>query len=157
MRPAAALLAGLLLAACAPAAAKADGAAAIGEAHPATGSEGQPILVNEGGILRPIANGGRVALRSGGWARLTFSPFPLAQKSDLDVALEDAAGRLMSADVVVEYEMLDMDHGHVTEHAVLHQGRYRAPLSFSMYGAWKFAIRVTRGSNVETLAIVVGP
>lgn len=151
MRPLAGMLLVLTLAACTPAAA---GIAAVptpqGE-EPAA----ETILVSEGGMLRPLENGGRVAI-SDGWATVRFSPPPL-QRSDLvlDVAVLDAKGRPVQATVAVTYEMLQMDHGRSTERAVPHDGLFRMAVRIPMPGAWRFTIHIDRDGVASDLIVVV--
>jgi hypothetical protein len=46
------------------------------------------VFVNEGGMVRPLVNGGRVALEGSGWATLRFAPFPPSPRTELDIARE---------------------------------------------------------------------
>lgn len=136
-----------LVTACAPAAAT---TASTGAA------EEQPtILASDGGLLRPITNGGRVAIPDG-WATVTFSPLPLAREQlDLDIAVLDAAGRPVDAAVQVTYEMLDMSHGVFTQRATLHQGRHRMPVNIAMPGRWRFTVTIDHGGRATTVVLVV--
>lgn len=151
MRPAALLLAGALLGACGAAATATvpDPESTAAEAIETT------ILVLDGGMLRPVENGGRVAIRDG-WATVTLSPPPL-QRTDfaLDVAVLDASGRAVDAAVEVTYEMVQMDHGVFTERATIHAGRYRVPVHIPMPGTRRFTVRIDRGGVVTSLIVVV--
>jgi len=151
VRPVALILAGALLGAC-------------GAATAATAPSPMPaaveviettILVSDGGILRPIENGGRVAIPDG-WATVTLSPPPL-QRTDfaLDVEVLDASGRALDAAVDVTYEMVQMDHGVFTERATSHAGRYRVPVHIPMPGMWRFTVSIDRGGVVTSLIVVV--
>jgi hypothetical protein len=135
-----------LVTACAPATATSAGAIRA--------EEEPTFLVSDGGVLRPIKNGGRVAIPDG-WATVTFSPLPL-QRSDLnlDVGLADAAGRPIDAAVEVTYEMLDMSHGVYAARATAHQGRYRMPVQVVMPGRWRFTLTIDRGGRPTTVVIV---
>ena len=112
------------------------------------------ILASEGGVLRPIANGGRVALRSG-WATVRLSPTRVDQDGQLEVSVFDADGRPATAEVSVDYVSMDMDHGHTMEHGVFHEDCYRMPLSFVMPGSWRLVIHVARGGTDETVTLVL--
>jgi len=111
------------------------------------------ILASEGGVLRPIANGGRVALR-GGWATVTLAP-AAGGEADLDIALFDSAGRTVTGDVRASYESMDMDHGSTVEPGVLHGDCYRVRLSFIMPGAWRVVVHVAHDGVEESLTLVL--
>ncbi len=149
MRIAALILVGALLGACTEAVAHPQPPSAAGGT-----SAGATILVSEGGVMRPIQNGGRVALRSG-WATLRFSPLPLDFESSLDVALFDSSGASVTGDVSAQYESIDMDHGRTTSTGSPHEGGYRMPLAFEMPGAWRVVVRIARGGTEETITIVL--
>ena len=136
-----------LVTACAPAAATSAGAIRA--------EEEPTLLVSDGGVLRPIRNGGRVAIPDG-WAAVTFSPLPL-QRSDLylDVGLADPAGRRIDAAVELTYEMIEMSHGVYEARATAHQGRYRMPVQVAMPGRWRFTLTIDRGGRPTTLVIIV--
>ena len=142
-------MAAVLAGACAPAAAGSGAAEGIPD-------EEQPtILVSDGGVLRPMANGGRVAI-PGGWATVTLSPLPLEREAlDLDVAVTDVDGRPVSADLRVAYEMVGMDHGSGAERALAHAGAYRMPLHLAMPGSWRLTVLIDRGGDVTTLVVVL--
>lgn len=143
----AAALALALVTACAP-------TAVTNARMPAAGEE-PTILATDGGLLRPIRNGGRVAIPDG-WATLTFSPLPLQRDQlDLDVGVLDAAGRPADAAVQVTYESLDMDHGVFTQRATAHERRYRVPVQIVMPGRWRFTVSIERGGQATRLVIVV--
>jgi len=112
------------------------------------------ILTSDGGVLRPIPNGGRVALRSG-WAAVRLAPGKLEDRGRLEVTVFDADGRQASADVSVDYASMDMDHGHTLEHGVVHEGCYRMPLTFVMPGSWRLVVRIARGGADETFTLVL--
>lgn len=146
----AALLAALLVGACAarvPAAVAEPAAPADAEAT---------VFVSEGGMLRPLANGGRVALRDG-WAEVRFTPYPLGPRSDLDVRIIDGrSGRAADADVTVLYEMLGMEHGMVVQRATPRSdGHHTAPLNVAMPGQWRFMLRIARSGEVESVVLVL--
>lgn len=141
------LVLSLVASACAPAAAPAPVSAA------ASGKD-VTILASDGGVMRPIANGGRVPLRSG-WATVTLSPVPLQDTGQLKVSVFDADGRLAEADVSVDYVSMDMDHGHTVERGVLHENCYQMPLSFAMPGSWRLQIHVVHGAADETVTLVL--
>lgn len=151
MRPVALILAGALLGACGAAATVAppDPEPAAVEVIETT------ILVSDGGMLRPIDNGGRVAIPDG-WATVTLSPPPL-QRTDfaLDIDVLDASGRALEAAVEVRYEMVQMDHGVITERATSHAGRHRVPVHIPMPGMWRFTVSIDRGGVVTSLIVVV--
>ena len=148
MRLAAAILGALLVTSCSSAATTAPAPATTGTAKETT------ILAKDGGVLRPIANGGRLALRSG-WATVRLSPTPLETDGQLEVSVFDTDGRPATADVSVDYVSMDMDHGHTMERGVLHEGCYRMPLAFVMPGSWRLVIHVARGGTEETLTVVL--
>lgn len=147
MRLAAAILTASILTAC--------GSAAATTPTPASGAGATEaaILASDGDVLRPIANGGRVALREG-WATIRFSSLA-SERADLDVALFDVSGRSVRGDVRVSYASLDMDHGSTTTVAAEHEGAYRVPLEFVMPGRWRLVVRITRGDVQETLTILL--
>lgn len=118
-------------------------AAAVSSGPPPGDAGATVILANDGGVLRPIANGGRVTLRTGS-ASVRFVPYPVKLDGDLDVALFDANGRPVAGDVKVYYESIDMDHDRITARGVRHGDAYRVPFSFLMPGAWRLVITVGR-------------
>lgn len=142
-------LAAIIAGACAPVAAQSASA-------PDPAGEEQPtILISDGGVLRPVVNGGRIAIE-GGWATVTLSPLPLERESlDLDVVLTGVDGQPVSADVEVAYDMVGMDHGSGRERAVAHAGGYRMPLHLAMPGSWRLKVRIDRGGEVTTLVVVL--
>ncbi|MBM4434231.1 MAG: hypothetical protein FJ028_03825 [Chloroflexi bacterium] len=150
MRRALRLVAALLIS-CGGASATSAGAPRVA----AVSAERPTILLNEGGVFRPIDNGGRVAI-PGGWATVEFSPLPLT-RSDvyLDVAVLDPAGKPVGATVSVSYEMVLMDHGTYSRQASMHGGRHRMPISIVMPGKWQFAIAIDRNGTVTRFLVVV--
>ncbi len=147
MRLVAGILAALLVAGCSP-------AAATPTAAGAAAARATTILASEGGVMRPIANGDRVALRTG-WATVRLSPVSIDADAQLEVSVFDPDGRPATADVSVDYVSMDMDHGHTVEHGVLHENCYRMPLSFAMPGSWRLAIHVVRGGAEEIVTLVL--
>ena len=152
MRPAiVALVAALFATGCtAAAAAPAPAPAAVSAALPDA-----PLLASEGGVLRPIDNGGRVAMK-GGYAEVRFTPSPQSMDPQLQVSLFDPAGQPRTADVSVEWESLDMDHGTDSATGSLREGCYRMRLSFAMPGSWRLKVHVT-GSGAEEIVTLVLP
>ncbi|HZP94964.1 MAG TPA: hypothetical protein VFC31_01320 [Candidatus Limnocylindria bacterium] len=144
-----ALLAAVIASACTTTAVSAPASAPA-----AGGGKDITILAGDGAVMRPIANGGRVPLRSG-WATITLSPVPLAETGQLRVSVFDAEGRQTEADVFVDYASIDMDHGHTVEHGVLRENCYQMPLSFAMPGSWRLMIHVVRGATDETVTVVL--
>lgn len=134
-------LALVLLSCAAPVAAQQEGAADVSAT----------IFVSEGGMVRPLTNGARVPLEGGGWATVSFSPFPPREDADLEVAL-DGVG---AAEVTVICEMVGMDHGSTKRAAVALGHRFRAPLSFPMPGAYRVVIEVGGTAARSTLVLVV--
>ena len=147
MRLAAAMLAASFVGAC--------GSAAATTAAPPAGAAvtKASILVSDGGILRPIQNGGRVPLR-GGWATVRFSSLN-ADHIDLDVSIFDTGGRSVAAAVRLEYESTDMDHGVMGSKAVGREGGYRIPIDIPMPGAFRMTLHVTRGAAEDTVTLVL--
>jgi ABC-type transport system substrate-binding protein len=113
-----------------------------------------PLLANEGGVLRPIDNGGRVAMHDG-YATVRLSPSPQSMDPLLQVWVFDSAGQAQEADVTVDYDSLDMDHGVSTAHGTLHEGCYRMGLSFGMAGSWRLVIHVTRAGAEEKMVLML--
>jgi hypothetical protein len=112
------------------------------------------LLVSEGGMLRPIDNGGRVGLKSG-WATVKLWPSPQDMDPNLEVAVFDAAGNVVSADVWVVYEMMDMDHGIDESRATFREGLHRMHLSFGMQGSWKLVVHIARAGLEESVVLVL--
>lgn len=136
--------AALLLGACA-----APGAST--ETSPAGGAR-STIFVSEGGMVRPLENGARVALASGGAAAVSFSPFPPGREAALEVVLEGT-----DAEVSVSTSMVGMDHGAAVSRAAREGGRHRAALSFPMPSTYRIAIEVARpGAHDSVVLIVAG-
>lgn len=113
-------------------------------------------FVSEGGLLRPLANGDRVALANG-WAELSFSPYPPSARSDLDVLVVGAASEKPArADVSVAYEMLGMEHGTVIQRATAGaNGHHVLPLNLAMPGTWRFQIKVVLDGTPSTVMLIV--
>lgn len=141
----------LVLAACAP---------AVSDAAPAgvgAVDAGEPqVFVLDGGLLAPLANGGRVALANG-WAELSFSPYPPRTRSDLDVRVFDgASGQPVRADVTLTYEMIAMEHGIVLQRAIARDGgHHRFPLNVAMPGAWRFLVKVVHQGTSSTVLLLI--
>jgi hypothetical protein len=117
-------------------------------------NEDAPLLASEGGVLRPIDNGTRLALRTG-YATVRFTPSPQSMDPDLLLSIVDASGNATAADVSVDWESLDMDHGMSTEHSKPVDGGYRTRISFAMPGSWRLVIHVVRGGAEEKLILVL--
>jgi len=113
-----------------------------------------PLLTNEGGVLRPIENGGRLPMRSG-YATVRLTPGPQSMDPQIDLVVFDSSGQPLTADVTAEYESLDMDHGVEKIQARAVDGCYRMRLSFSMQGMWRVIIHVARGGADEKLTLVL--
>jgi hypothetical protein len=148
MRLAAVILSGLLASGCVAAT-----TAAVAPAAPAAMPDA-PLLASEGGILRPIDNGGRVAMHSG-YATVRLSPSAQSMDPLLEISLFDSAGNPANADVSVDYESLDMDHGTSVAKGVFHEGCYRMGLSFGMAGSWRLVIHVMRSGTEEKVVLVL--
>lgn len=154
-----ATLVALLLASCTSAAAGTPGGGVAGSA--ARTSAGGPsaagavtILVSEGGLLRPVDNGGRVALHEG-WATIRVSPVPLRERTELDVGVFDGSGRAVAGRVDVTYESIDMDHGRTTVTGIPDDGGYHVPLELIMPGAWRLVVEIARGGTADTVTLVL--
>jgi hypothetical protein len=147
MRFAALVLAASLIAACGSAAATTAAGPAAAVATEAA------ILVSDGGVMRPMANGARVPLREG-FATVRFSSLA-AERVDVDVTVLDAAGHRTPAEVRLSYESLDMDHGSLDMQAVAREGGYRGTLEFAMPGAWRLKLRIDRQGGTETVTLVL--
>ncbi len=145
MRIAAALLALVLATGCSAATAAAPTTSATADA---------PLMVSEGGVLRPIENGSRLSLRSG-YATVRLWPSPEDMDPNLQVGLFDAAGKPAVANVSVVAEMLDMDHGTETATGVLRDGLYQMHLSFGMQGRWRLVVHIARDGAEEILTLVL--
>jgi hypothetical protein len=145
MKLAAALLGLLLATACS--------AATAAVPTPTPGPDA-PILASEGGVLRPVENGGRLPLKTG-YATVRLWPSPQSMDPNLQVAIFDASGQAAVAEVWVISEMLDMEHGTETIPATVRDGFYQMHLSFGMPGAWRLAVHVKRGGVEETITLVL--
>lgn len=113
-----------------------------------------PILLDEGGLMRPIPNGGRIPLRKG-WATVRFDKIPVARQSQLVVTLFDGSGTTAGADIAAEYEALGMDHGRTAVRGAADGGSHRIRLAFEMPGQWKVTVSVTRDGSRETFTLVL--
>ncbi len=153
MKLVAAMLGAVLLAGCSAATAATQtpagsfSAAAVPDA---------PLLASEGGIMRPIENGARLALQNG-YVTVRLAPSPQSMDPVVQVAVFDRAGQPVAAEVAVDYESIDMDHGQNTEPAVLRDGSYRARLSFAMQGIWRLVIHVKRAGVADDKVTLVLP
>jgi YtkA-like protein len=117
-------------------------------------SEEAPLLASEGGVLRPIDNGSRVALHDG-YATVRLAPSPQSMDPRLEVAVFDSAGKQQAADVFVVTQMMDMDHGTEQIAANFQGGVYGMRLSFGMPGSWKLVVHIVRGAREETVTLVL--
>lgn len=144
--------AGLVLAACSTA--SAETATAMPHASAAAAVPDAPLLTSEGGVLRPVENGGRLPMRAG-YATVRLTPGPQSMDPQIDVTLFDNSGLPVTADVFAEYESLDMDHGVEKIQARAVDGGYRMRLSFSMQGMWRVVVHVARGASEERLTLVL--
>jgi YtkA-like protein len=145
MKLAAALLSMLLATGCSAATAAVPTPTAVPDA---------PILASEGGVLRPIDNGGRLPMKMG-YATVRLWPSPQSMDPNLQVALFDASGQAATADVFVVSEMLDMEHGTETIPATVRDGFYQMHLSFGMPGSWRLVVHVKRDAAEETITLVL--
>ena len=145
MKLAAALLSMLLVTGC---------TAATAAVPTPTAAPDAPILASEGGVLRPIDNGGRLPLKTG-YATVRLWPSPQSMDPNLQVALFDASGVASTAEVWVFTEMVDMDHGTETIPATVRDGVYQMHLSFGMPGSWRLVVHVKRGGVEETFTLVL--
>ncbi|HEY3218944.1 MAG TPA: FixH family protein [Candidatus Limnocylindria bacterium] len=132
----------------------AAGCSSATAAVPTPTTEEAPILASEGGVLRPIDNGSRLAMKSG-YATVRLWPSPQSMDPSLQVALFDPSGQATSAEVWVVTEMLDMDHGTEKISATLRDGLYQMRLSFGMPGSWRLVVHVKRGGAEETITLVL--
>lgn len=146
MRRVAVVLALSLVTACAP--------AATAPAPAAVSATDVTILASDGAVMRPIANGGRVPLRTG-WITVHFAPVPLEEDGELKVSVFDADGRPAQADVSVDYASMDMDHGQEMAQGVFHENCYQMHLSFVMPGRWRLVVHVARGGNEEAVTLIL--
>jgi len=126
-------------------------------ATPSTGTDaedGVTMLASDRGIMRPLENGGRVSLASG-YATLRLWPSPRSMDPDVYVSVFDETGKAVAADVSIDWEMLDMDHGQNTDHAQLRDGTYRTRLSFGMAGRWRLVVHIDRGGIDEKVVVLL--
>lgn len=151
MRLGAAIMIALLVSGCSTATAAVP--APVAKQAPAA-TQDAPLLASEGGILRPFDNGGRLAMHSG-YATVKLSPSPQSMDPLLQVSVFDSAGQAQDADVSVDYESLDMDHGVTTAVGHFHEGCYRMGLSFGMAGSWRVVIHVKRSGSEEKVVLVL--
>jgi len=147
MRTLAIALAGLLIASC-------SAASAAAPTPTTTAMPDAPLMVSEGGVLRPVDNGARLPLPSG-YAIVKLTPGPQSMDPDLDVTIFDSAGTPAGVDVSAEFESLDMDHGIERVQARKTGSSYRMRLSFAMPGTWRVVIHVARGTSEEKLVLVL--
>ncbi len=141
-------VAALALAACAPVAANAG-------VEPAGPARANPpaLFVMDGGMAVRAENGARIAIANG-WVEPRFSPFPPGPRTELDILVLSESGA--PADVVVTYEMLDMGHGAMADHAMLSgAGHHVAHLDLSMQGTWRFKIRVVVDGVTSTVVLLL--
>ncbi len=148
MRLTGAILAALLVGGCGSAAAT---TAVLPAAAPA--APGPVILVSEGGVLRPVANGGRVPVRDA-WATVRFSDLT-HERIDLDVAVLDIGGRSVPASVRVSFESTDMDHGTLDAIVAARDGGYRATIDVPMPGGLRVKLRIAREGSEDTVTLIL--
>ncbi len=140
--------AAVVLAACAP-------AAANGGLEPAAPVRAitATLFTLDGGIALRAENGARIRIANG-WVEPHFSPFPPGPRTELDVVVLSDSGA--PADVVVTYEMLDMGHGAMADHAAPSSaGHHLAHLDLSMQGTWRFKIRVVVDGVTSTVVLLL--
>lgn len=146
MRPLVLVAAAVLAAACGEAVGHPDAVRVA--AGPAT------MLLSDGGVMRPLEQGGRVALRSG-WATVSALPGPRDGEIEMTVALFDAAGAPADAGVSAVYESLEMDHGRTVVQGVVREGAARLALRITMPGAWGVELRIRRADADETFRLML--
>ncbi len=146
MRLHAAVLAAVVLSGC-------GNAAALTPSSP-PGDPPTPILTSEGGVLRPIANGGRIALMDGS-ATVTFDPYPIGLDGRVRIETFDGSGSPRDADVTLMYESIDMDMGQTTEKGGGPAAVHGFPLQLDMPGAWRLVFTVTRAGAAQTVRVVL--
>lgn len=122
-----------------------------GDTVPAGAVAVASVFVSEGPVVRPLANGARLPIEAGGWATLSFTPFPPAVGTEIEVALDGVD----AAEVFVTCEMVGMDHGAARRRAHASGARHRAPLDLTMRGSYRVTIEVETASARSTMTLVV--
>lgn len=121
------------------------------------------LYLLEGGIIaRPLNNGAAVPMTKEISAEIYIAPYPPRFASRIDLYLfEPRSGRpITNAEVVINYEMLYMDHGLYKLNTFDNgNGHYQASLDFDMDGEWVVDVYAGGGeqSGSVRLEIVVAP
>ena len=106
-----------------------------------------------------LRNGGQVLLSDDLTVELFVDPYPPSTlRVWLDVYLTDGGSPVLDAEILVDYEMLSMEHGPFSSEAQnVGGGHYLFTLDYLMYGAWEQTVRVKardRSLRVPLLLLV---
>ena len=149
----------------APRSAPADAAAPAASSVPpsgsttlAPGSARYAVAVRDAGFVRPFENDAQV-LTSGPFAlRVHFSPYPPADRTDLEVTVVDAetSRPVEGAQVSVRADMPGHGHGVTAVRlADRGEGRHGTSINLLMGGDWIVDLDVRRGSARGTLGMLI--
>jgi len=151
------VLLGAFLSACVGAAATLPAAAEPAGAQRATYAPAEMFLVNgplaihsESGARLPIANG---------WVEVRLSNFPPGPIAEIDVlVISKATGAPAEAEVMVSYDMAEMEHGMIEERA-RHRtaGHHSAKLELWMLDAWRIKIQIVPEGVASDVVLLVAP
>ncbi|MBI4329677.1 MAG: hypothetical protein HY673_00165 [Chloroflexi bacterium] len=118
-----------------------------------------PVLGAEiNGEEVPIQNGQRVPLKDGLLAEVFVTPYPPTPETDLYLILRRAERPLRGAEIVVTYDMRDMDHGARDRQIgrEIADGQYAIALDMLMWGDWVADAVISHPGFEGTLRVLMG-
>ena len=91
-----------------------------------------------------LRNGGHVLLSDELTVELFLDPYPPSTlRAWLDVYLTGAGGPVLDAEMLIDYDMLAMEHGPFSTVAEnLGGGHYLFTIDYMMYGSWEQTVRI---------------
>lgn len=114
--------------------------------------------VLEDGTIRPLENGGSVALADGVLAQITLTPYPAQRRTELRLSLVQEGGDREIGNIEVRaegYYMTHMDDEIYTAPGVeVEPGSYLVPLDFVMRGDWAINLLLRRNGKAQVLSLI---
>ncbi|MBI4295986.1 MAG: hypothetical protein HY667_02575 [Chloroflexi bacterium] len=118
-----------------------------------------PVLGAEiSGEEVPIKNGQRLSLKGDVLAEVFVTPFPPTPETELQLILRRGEAPLRGAEIIVTYDMRDMDHG-VRDRQIgreIADGYYAISLDMLMWGDWVADAVISHPEFEGTLRVLMG-
>lgn len=106
----------------------------------------------------PIENGQRIPLRDGLSVEVIVVPFPPFSETDLHLFLLRGETAITNAEIIVTYDMEDMDHGALDRQIgrEVEPGHYGMFLDLFMYGDWVADVTISHQDFDASLRLLLG-